>query len=224
MKFVTEEELAGHQRATIRGGIEGTLGGLALALPATWYLSRRWPAIRALPIQLKALGVILIVGPTFAIQAERRGMEYDESTWTGAGKAVLDREERATESRWDALTSAQKLKDWAMRNQYKVIFSSWAASMVLAGALVMRNRHQSTPQKVVQARMWAQGLTIGVLIAAGILTQSQRSDSQQTRRVDHSWKNILEEQAREDEEIRSRLGPLPTPGSATAQPAHAHAH
>lgn len=35
-------------------------------------------------------------------------------------------------------------------------------------------RHQTLPQKIVQVRMWAQGLTIGVLIGAGILTHNQR--------------------------------------------------
>ncbi|KAI0774136.1 hypothetical protein C8Q74DRAFT_1368639 [Fomes fomentarius] len=214
--FATEEELAGHHRATVRGAIEGLLGGLAISLPSIWWANRKYPSFRALPPQLKALGIILIVAPTYAIQAERRGVEYDESTWTGAGKALLDREEAANESRWETLSTAQKLKEWAMRNQYKVILGSWAASMAIAGTIVMRNRHQSTPQKVVQARMWAQGLTIGVLIAAGILTQSQRREANENRSVDHSWKNILEEQEREDKEIQARLGPL------SPQPAHAH--
>ncbi|KAI0698526.1 hypothetical protein C8T65DRAFT_660480 [Cerioporus squamosus] len=218
MKFATEEELAGHQRATVRGALEGVAAGLAISLPASWYMHRRWPAFRALPIQLKALGVILVVGPAFAIQAERRGVEFDESTWTGAGKAVLDREEKATESRWEALSSREKFRDWAMRNQYKIILGSWAAGMAVAGTVVMRNRYQSTPQKVVQARMWAQGLTIGVLIAAGVLTQSQRSQAHQNRSVDHSWQNILDEQEREEKEIQSRLGNL---SSSRAQPAPA---
>lgn len=42
-------------------------------------------------------------------------------------------------------------------------------------------RHQSTAQKVVQARMWAQGLTIGVMVAAGILTHQQRQEAAQHR-------------------------------------------
>ncbi len=68
--------------------------------------------------------------------------------------------------------------------------------------------------------MWAQGLTIGVLIAAGVLTQSQRSQAQANRSVDHSWQNILEEQEREEKEIQSRIGTLPS--SSRAQPAAAH--
>ena len=67
--------------------------------------------------------------------------------------------------------------------------------------------------------MWAQGLTIGVLIAAGILTQSQRSQAAQTRNVDHSWQNILEEKEREEREMEARLGPL-----SVSKPSPAHAH
>lgn len=202
MKFATEEELAAHHAATVRGAIEGILAGLAISLPSMWYANRRWPAFRALPPQLKALGVVLIVAPTYAIQSERRGVEFDESTWTGAGKALLDDKERKEENRWEALSSGEKMKDWAMRNQYKVIVGSWAASMAIAATIVMRNRYQTTPQKIVQARMWAQGLTIGVLIAAGVLTQSQRREAAATRTVDHSWAELLEEQAKEDKELK----------------------
>ena len=35
--------------------------------------------------------------------------------------------------------------------------------------------YQTMPQKIVQARVWAQGLTIGIIIAAGIITSSQRA-------------------------------------------------
>lgn len=53
--------------------------------------------------------------------------------------------------------------------------------------------------------MWAQGLTIGVLIAAGVLTQAQRSQAHENRQVDHSWKNILEEQERENEHAEKEV-------------------
>ena len=82
----------------------------------------------------------MIVGPAYAIQAERRGVEFDKSTWTGAGKALLEHEEAHEETRWEHLSTKDKVKDWAMRNQYKVIVGSWAASMAIAGAIVMRNR------------------------------------------------------------------------------------
>ena len=75
---VTQEEYEAFDRATIRGSVEGIAAGLAISLPASFAAQRFLPAYRALPIHLKALGVVLIVGPTWAIQTERRGVEFDE--------------------------------------------------------------------------------------------------------------------------------------------------
>ena len=58
---------------------------------------------------------------------------------------MLDDKERREERRWESLSSGQKLKDWAMRNQYKIILGSWAASMAVAGTIVMRNRYVLCP-------------------------------------------------------------------------------
>ena len=77
--FVSEEELQGLHQATVRGAIEGVVGGLAIALPASYYAHRTFPAYRALPPQAKAFGVILVVGPLFAIQTERRTVQFDEA-------------------------------------------------------------------------------------------------------------------------------------------------
>ncbi|KAK7696002.1 hypothetical protein QCA50_000642 [Cerrena zonata] len=209
MKLATQEELEGHHNATVRGAVEGVLAGLAISIPGSYYLHRRWAYYRSLPIQLKALGVVMVVAPLYAIQAERRGVEFDKSTWTGAGKRELDREEAALEKQWEGLSTGDKVKTWAANNQYKVILGSWALSMVAAGAIVWRNKYQSSAQKIVQARMWAQGLTVGVLITAGVLTHSQQHTAAEHRGVDHSWKNMVEE-FQKDEEYERRRIQLPT--------------
>ncbi|KAH9077126.1 hypothetical protein EDB83DRAFT_2504389 [Lactarius deliciosus] len=196
---VTQEELEAFDRATIRGSIEGIAGGLAISLPASFAAQRYWPAYRALPLPLKALGVILIVGPTWAIQTERRGVEFDEEhNWKGAGRQLLDSAKAREASEWGGLSSSEKFSKWVARHQYQVILGSWATSMAVAGTIIMRDRygslpiHQSNSQKIVQARMWAQGLTIGILIATGIRLRS-------TTPVDHSWRELLEVEAREAE-------------------------
>ena len=59
--------------------------------------------------------------------------------------------------------------------------------------------------------MWAQGLTVGVLIAAGILTHQQRQKAYATRAVDHSWRDMLEESQREEEAAKKLALPTRTP-------------
>jgi hypothetical protein len=197
---ISREELEGFDRATIRGSIEGIAGGLALSLPASFAAQRYWPAYRALPIPLKALGVILVVGPAWAIQTERRGVEFDEQyNWKGVGRQLLDSAKAREASEWSGLSSSEKFSKWVARHQYKVILGSWATSMAVAGTIIMRDRHQSNSQKIVQARMWAQGLTIGILIATGIITHSQREEAAKHHSVDHSWRELLEAEAQEAE-------------------------
>ncbi|KAH9844168.1 uncharacterized protein C8Q71DRAFT_33063 [Rhodofomes roseus] len=218
MKFATEEEIAAHNRATVRGAIEGTAAGLALSVPGSLYLHRRWPAYRALPIQLKVMFCIFVTAPLYAIQAERRGVQYDESTWTGAGKRELKRLETDEETRWNRLNTQEKFKDWAFRNQIKIVMGSWAAGMALAGGIIWRDRQQSATQKIVQVRMWAQGLAIGVLIAAAVLTQSNSKDAAEHRMVDHSWRGMVQEfedEERAREKYRLMHPPTRTPSSSS---------
>lgn len=219
MKIVTEEQLAGHNDATYRGATEGLLGSAAFAIPASFILNRRWAYYRSLPLPLKVMGVVMVVAPCVTIQAERRGLEFDrENNWTGAGRMELDRVAAEKEARWSALSVKQKVADWASRKQYAIIFGSWALSMAVAGAIVARDKYQSVPQKVVQARVWAQGLTVGVLLVAGALTHSQRQQALEARKapVDHSWQTLLEEQEKERQQRKEAQFDVMPPVTGTA--------
>ena len=97
-------------------------------------------------------------------------------------------------------------------------------------------RHQTSAQKIVQARMWAQGLTVGVLIAAGILTHNQRkkaaahkvcnlrqvpsfscihSEFHVRQNEDHSWVHFVEEEEEREKKQLLRL-PAPAPASTSS--------
>ena len=148
MQIPSQQELQGHANATFRGGVEGTAASLAVAVPVSYILHRRWAYYRSLPLSIKVLGVVLAVGPAFAIQAERRGVEFDRSTWSGSGKDELDREEKRELLRWGALSPWQKMSDWANRNQYTIIFGCWTASMAGSWLLLSRNKMESFSQRV----------------------------------------------------------------------------
>lgn len=82
LQFVTQEDLKGHDAATLRGAIEGIVASSAVAIPSSFYLHRRWAYYRSLPMPIKVLGIVLVVAPAFAVQAERRGVQYDvEHNW-----------------------------------------------------------------------------------------------------------------------------------------------
>ena len=81
MKIVTQEEIDGHSKATMRGAAEGVLTSAAIAIPGSMILNRRWASYRTLPLSLKVLGTVLVIAPCLSIQAERRGLEFDRAHW-----------------------------------------------------------------------------------------------------------------------------------------------
>ncbi|KAK7049735.1 Replication factor C, subunit RFC4 [Paramarasmius palmivorus] len=201
---VSEEELRGHRNATIRGAVEGTVAGTAVASAAGLYLQRRWTAFRQLPPSLKLLGGIIVVAPMLTIQAERRGMEFDHAQWKDEGARIITEQEQRVKEKWDHMSIKDRISDLASRHEYGIIMGSWALSLAAAGAIISRDKYQTVPQKVVQARMWAQGLTIGILIVAGALKHSQRQGAV-TKAEDHSWRDVLEQQEQERKEDEARL-------------------
>jgi hypothetical protein len=66
----------------------------------------------------------------------------------GTGKELLDEQEYEERKRWESLSTKDKIGDWAFKHQYSLILGSWAASMGVAAAIIMKDRNQSTSQKV----------------------------------------------------------------------------
>jgi len=193
MKIVTPEEEAAHQKFVVAAGVKGFTGGLALSLPASYLLHQRWPYYRALPPSLKVMGVIAIAVPAFAIAAEQASMKFDRMQWNDAGKTELDQKAQRERERLAALKPTDRIAEWSKRNQYSIIAGSWLGSMGVASAVIMRDRQQTFAQKIVQVRMWAQGLTIAIVIAAGVLTHQDREARRNAHamREDHSWADMV---------------------------------
>ena len=63
-------------------------------------------------------------------------------------------------------STAQRAKEWVSEQRYPIVFGSWVASMGIAFGLVNRNQFLTGAQKLVQARVYAQGLTLAVLLAS----------------------------------------------------------
>lgn len=209
MKIATQQELDAQQHATVMGGAKGFLSGAAVAFPVSYLLQRRWAYYRQLPPSLKAFGIILIVVPSFVISAEHAGQRFEREHWHDQGKAELDAVEAREQRHWDSLDFKEKVKDFAARHQYGIILGGWALSMGISFGLVAANKYQTMPQKIVQARMWAQGLTVGVLIAAGVASHLNKADTVEgpVRHLapDHSWKDIVEHEQEEEAARKQRI-------------------
>ncbi|PQE25237.1 Mitochondrial hypoxia responsive domain containing protein [Rutstroemia sp. NJR-2017a WRK4] len=163
MKILTKEEEQAHYNATLKGGITGGVVGLALGGAAVYAANARFHTIRNLTLPMKTF--LVTSSGTFAaiIQADRASRSFE---WNrDPSRKYKDQASRTLEEQKANESTMQRLKDWGRENRYPIVTASWVASMGIALGLVGRNPYLSGAQKLVQARVYAQGLTLAVLVA-----------------------------------------------------------
>ena len=69
----------------------------------------------------------------------------------------------------------ERFMTFGKENRYKIVGASWVASMAAALTIVGRSPYLITTQKLVQARVYAQGLTLAVLVATAIFEIGDRN-------------------------------------------------
>ena len=164
MKIISKEEEQAHYNVVLEGGLYGGAAGLAVGLGGVLAAQRRYPAFRSFSLPLRSF--LVSSAGTFGaiITAERYSIAFQRAK--DPMNAFMDESHQAAvEAQRANETTMQRFTEWGRQNRYTIVFTSWAAAMGLAMAIVNRNKFLSTSQKLVQARVYAQGLTLAVLIA-----------------------------------------------------------
>ncbi|KAJ5187984.1 hypothetical protein N7491_004306 [Penicillium cf. griseofulvum] len=165
MKILTKEQEEAHYSSVVKGGTVGGLLGLAGGVAGVLLASRRYHTIRNLTIPMKAFLVTSAGTFTGIIAADHASREY-ENEQNAAYQWYENREERIRAEEIRGLSFVDRATAFARREKYKIITATWVASMVGSFALVSRIPGLTGQQKLVQARVYAQGLTLGVLCAS----------------------------------------------------------
>lgn len=97
------------------------------------------------------------------VSADKASRSYEASRHPDEG--FKDAEERARQEAYSVKTPSQKAMEWGKENRYAIVGGSWVGCMALSLGLVARNPYLSAQQKLVQSRVYAQALTIAVLVA-----------------------------------------------------------
>jgi hypothetical protein len=192
--------------------------------------SRRFHTIRNLTLPMKAF-LVTSSGTFLGIIAADHASRQFEAERNVNLKYLENREERLRNEQLAHMSFSNRLGAWAREEKYKIIGASWVASMIGSFALVGRNPYLSGAQKIVQARVYAQGLTLAVMCATaafeiqdqrkgqGIIDatkkgreavkneQSAHSDIHHTRRDDTAdlWRDMV---AAEEEKLKKGHKPL----------------
>jgi len=163
MKVISKEEEQEHYNVVLKSGAIGGSIGLAAGIAGVTLASRRYPAFRSLTLPFRSF--LVTSAGTFAaiISAERSSINYQRAK--DPMYFYKDAAQQMAEKVRQNENASARLKDWGRQNRYSIVLTSWIAAMGIALALVNRNKYLTTSQKLVQARVYAQGLTLAVLIA-----------------------------------------------------------
>lgn len=165
MKILSREEEQQHYDRVLEGGFKGGMAGLTAA-GAGLFLARKYsPGIRSLTIPFQAFLVTGVSVFSLIIGADRYSRNYEQTLWTKYQDTVVTTSQTA-------LSPTQRAMKAFNQYRWHFIGGSWLTGMIGSMVIVNRNKYLSTSQKLVQARMYAQGITLAiVLLSAGIAAQ-----------------------------------------------------
>jgi 3-methyladenine DNA glycosylase Mpg len=172
MKVVSPEEEKAHYQQVVKGGLIGGGLGLALGIGGVAFASRRYPAFRGLTLPFRAF-LVTSTGTFGAIvHAESYSNRFQRANHPMAG--YQDASQRMLQIERENASAYDRFMTWGRENRYKIVTASWLASMAVALAIVSRSP-MSGANKLVQARMYAQGLTLAVLIVSASFEMNDAS-------------------------------------------------
>lgn len=152
-------------RAVLKGGSFGTVIGLVGGWAGVMAASRRFHTIRNLTLPMKAF--LITSTSTFVgiVAADHSSRQFEADRNVNL-QYLGEREERLRREELSQMSFGNRISAWAREEKYKIIGATWIASIVGSFVLVGRNPYLSGQQKLVQARVYAQGLTLAVLCAS----------------------------------------------------------
>ncbi|KAK2740903.1 hypothetical protein FQN55_008602 [Onygenales sp. PD_40] len=173
MKLLTKEEEAAHYGAVVRGGTLGGVAGLVGGLAGVLAASKRFPTIKNLTLPMKAF-LVTSAGTFVGIIAADHSSRSFEAAQHEEHQFLGDREARRRQEELATMSTSDRLFDFVRREKYKLMTGAWAASMIGSWMLVSRNPMLTKGQKIVQARVYAQGLTLAVMVGTAALEISDQ--------------------------------------------------
>jgi hypothetical protein len=200
MKIIGNEEKEAHIAHITSEGIKGLFVGSVVSVGLFTYLKTRHASkFRSFNASIKTC---IITMPTIAMgafYADQGSWEFDKqmhSSHYTEGKLLEEYKE------WNNLSFGNKLFTSVNNNKYPIIFTSWLASLYGSWTFVNRDKIMTTAQKAVQARMYAQGITIFLLLGTLLLAMKEDEINKLKPAPIPEWKQVI---MRKEEEEKSIL-------------------
>lgn len=197
MKIIDKEERDAHRIHVASEGLKGLFYGSVLSVGLFSYLKFRHPARFArFNTSIKACIIVMPTISLGAFWADEGSVEFDRKMYSSgyANRKIL---EEYTE--WQKKPTSEKIITTLSTHKYKVILTSWLASMYGSWVFVNRDKVMSSTQKMVQARMYAQAITIVLLLGTVVLAMKEEEINKAKPAPIPEWKKVLRERQEEEE-------------------------
>ncbi|WPK23394.1 hypothetical protein PUMCH_000633 [Australozyma saopauloensis] len=203
MKIIDKHERDAHAMHVATEGLKGLFYGGVLSLGIYNFLKYRQPARFArFNTSIKACIIIMPTISLGAFYADEGSVEFDRKMYSSgyADKKMLEQY-----SKWKEMPFSDKLVHSLSTHKYKIILTSWIASMWGSWVYVNRDKVMTGPQKIVQARMYAQAITIVLLLSTIVLAMKEEELNKDKPAPIPEWKRVLKEREDAEKELSSRV-------------------
>lgn len=199
MKKVSKDEVREYSSAISGGFFKGALLGSVFSLGLFGLLRRKSSLYNTFTTTTRTffgLTPPILFGVTNAEWASRGFDEKRYKFGQAADYAVKE------QKRFEDLSFHDRLMYDLEDNKYKIIFGLWAGSLAGSFWWINRDKLMSRSQKIVQARMYAQALSIVILLGTMFLSHKSYNMVVEEDDQDNDWKAI----AAEEEEREKKAG------------------
>ncbi|RKP35021.1 hypothetical protein BJ085DRAFT_8306, partial [Dimargaris cristalligena] len=175
MKILTKEQEDEAYQAHIDGGIRGGILSTAVFVPTTYLLNRYWMPFRSLTLPFKAFLLTSGIASVIMIESERAGRVYEKSQhaktpapltarFDATGKPIVAPSADQVAAATADAPLLTRARTFVQDHQWSIIGTTWASGMGISLGYLMRQKHMSTMNKLVQARVYAQFITLAALL------------------------------------------------------------
>lgn len=203
MKILDNEEKEAHIAHITAEGAKGLLYGSILSAGLFAYFKTKHPIkFRQMNTSVKTA---MIAMPTIAISAfyaDQGSVEFDREMHSSDynQKKMMEQYKE-----WQSMPMSDKIIHSLNKNKYSIIIGTWAASLYGSWVLVNRDKIMTTAQKAVQARMYAQAISVVLLLGTILLAMKEEEIAKTKPAPIPEWQRILDERKQDEEERQKSL-------------------
>ncbi|QPG72784.1 hypothetical protein FOA43_000086 [Brettanomyces nanus] len=183
MKVISDEELKEHNKWVLQAGLKGAGLGVIISLGIFGLARYKFPT-RVANMTWSVRTGAFVIPPAFCITVNAANASESFGSLKYNDDVALSEARAKENDDWSAMTGRQKTIQVLNSNKYKIITGLWALSMWGSWKYVSRDKLLSKSQKFYDARMYAQFITIVLLLGSIGLSMMDDKDAKNSRKFD----------------------------------------